>query len=148
MSSTLKILSELKSIIASNGYSSKSVEASLLSFLTEAWKSSRDALEGSDYTSTRALALRDLSLKLREVLLSATGASYTDRASVLSSVADNYLKLTHAFKVDSEVWNKAQTELVPLFSAISDEKSLDFAIAKMELHLNTYIDALGLWVSR
>lgn len=146
MSNTSSLISELESLLPSHGVHTGCKAWIALAKL----KHSLPSVDSPHYTATRALALRDLALKLRDSLSSSSDSkfTYTDKATVLSSVADNYLKLTHAFKVDADVWTRAQTELVPLFSSVSDEKSLDFAISEMESHLNTYIQALSVWVSR
>lgn len=146
MSNTSSLISELESLLPSHGYPQGCKVWTVLARL----KNSLPSVDSPHYTATRALALRDLAIKLKDFLASSSDLrfTYADKAAALSSVADNYLKLTHAFKVDADVWSRAQLELVPLFSSVSDEKSLDFAMSEMESHLNTYIQALSVWVSR
>ena len=146
---SLSLVSNLETLLIAAGYSSGCKVWSSFKSLRSSLSS---PLIGSalDYTTTRAVSLRDLSLKIRSLLLTAkdVSTSYADRALILSSVADNYLKLTHAFKVDADVWSKAQLDLVPMLSSISDEKSLDLAVLELETHLDTYLKALDAWVSR
>jgi len=57
-----------------------------------------------------------------------------------------YLRIAHAFKVDTTLWSSAQSFLVPLFYAAIDEESVDKALVALESHIVKYIDALAVWL--
>lgn len=102
------------------------------------------------YTQKRAKSLRKLSVKLRDTLrkVSTADTSYADKAETLSVVANSYLQLAHAFKVDSKVWTFAQNDLVPVLSAAEDENSLDEAISRLLCHLDRYLSSLEKWLKK
>jgi len=150
----LTLVLELETLLRAAGYTSdRKAMCTLLSMrqalqLHEGVPASPQPV--ADYTAARAHALIDISLKLKKILLDSKkrNVSYSDRSRILSSVADNYLKLTHAFKVDNTVWSQAQTELVPMLIKVSNEKSIDAAILELDRHLDTYLTSLNSWLSR
>lgn len=102
------------------------------------------------YTQKRARSLLALSVKLQDTLRTAIlpGVSYADRAATLAAVSNSYLKLAHAFKVDSKVWNFAQNDLVPILSAAVDEKSIDEGVSRLLHHLDRYLKSLRKWLQK
>lgn len=100
----------------------------------------------SDYTSSRSVALNSIAKSLLSEVSSSKSSTYSDKAYVLSSVGDMYLRIAHAFKVDTTLWSSAQSFLVPLFYAAIDEESVDKALVALESHIVKYIDALAVWL--
>lgn len=144
---------ELSTILRASGQSddSNSLHSlySLISLLRSASSSTAPDTD-TDYTTSRAYALRSLATKLQEMLLSSrgTGTTYADRAKALAVVSDSYLKLAHAFKTDPKMWALAQSELVPSLIQVVDEDSIDHAVSVLESHLETYLISLNLWIER
>ena len=153
--SSLKVLSELEALLLSEGYTDDRKALVLVrSIRRDLGSVSSSPSEApppqQDYTASRARALHATSLTLKKVLAEAKAkkVSYPDRARTLLVVADNYLKLTHAFKVDNTVWACAQNELVPALTSVSDEKSIDAAVLLLEKHIDSYLTSLSSWLSR
>jgi hypothetical protein len=101
-----------------------------------------------DYTSVRATKLLQTSTKLKAVLVQSRKGSYSERAHALAVVSDSYLRLAHAFKVDADVWTRAQSDLVPALSAVTTEKEIDSALMKLSEHIDAYISSLNAWLRR
>lgn len=149
----LEILQLLERLLEDEGYDTSrpammTVQALKGALQARGYQEVETAPASSSYTTRRARALKDLSVKLRSTLVSLANsdASYADRAAALSTVSNSYLQLAHAFKVDSEVWSFAQDDLVPVLSAAVDETSLDEAVSKLLSHLDRYIESLSKWL--
>jgi hypothetical protein len=104
--------------------------------------------ERDDYTSVRAAKLLQTSTKLKSVITQSRKGSYSDRAHALAVVSDSYLRLAHAFKVDADVWTRAQSDLVPALSIVTTEKDIDGALTKLSEHIDAYISSLNAWLRR
>jgi hypothetical protein len=146
----LDVASELESLLHNEGLED-SRAASILADLQSALRSrSADEEENSDYTKSRAQALRSLALKMKALIATSrrNDMTYADRAKALAVVSDSYLKLAHAFKTDPKMWTLAQSELVPMLTQVSDEESIDEALIMVGSHLDTYLLSLDFWLGK
>lgn len=146
MSSPLSLLSDLEAILSSVEGSESSMDkvASLRSLLVGLGYTEE---EPKSYTESRASSLHSVvSSLLLEVNSALVCSSYSDRAYVLSSISDLYLRVAHAFKIDSTVWSYAQSSLLPILSAAKDESSIDTALLLLKSHIDGYLKALSTWL--
>ena len=147
---SIKVVAELAVLLADAGYDEGSPSQQSLVALQRALRGDSDVVEYSDYTKSRAQALRSMALHLQSLLMASTRRemTYADRAKALATISDSYLKLVHAFKTDAKMWARAQTELVPLLRDVKDENSIDTAIDVLNSHLDSYLNSLSSWLSR
>lgn len=109
---------------------------------------SKVSSDKEDYTALRASELLQTSTKLRVMIDQSRKGSYSDRACALAFVSDSYLRLAHAFKVDADVWTRAQSDLVPTIIAASTEADIDASLTKLSEHIDAYISSLNVWLRR
>lgn len=72
--------------------------------------------------------------------------TYSDKVAVLTFVVGSYFKILHQYKIDDDLYKRAQDELFSAVTTMSDEASIDEAFQLTLQYLEQLTKSLRKWL--